>query len=226
MYARRETAESKCKIDRIDVIRSILIEWGRENFDNFPWRTTHNHFHALIAEVMLQRTKAEQVLPIYSSFVTRYKTVHNASANSSSIIELLKPLGLNWRIKKIIELINELDLRGGKIPNNYTGLIELSGVGSYVASAYLSFHLGIKASIVDSNAVRLWSRFFGLKKNGEMRRKKELLMLVDEITPEIGNKNFNYAVLDLTRKICKSKPLCNDCPLSCYCEYYKQHKVR
>ena len=225
MHARRETTESKCKIDRIDVIRSILIEWGRKNFDNFPWRTTNNHFHALIAELMLQRTKAEQVLPIYSSFVTQYKTVHNASANSSSIMELLKPLGLNWRIRKIVELINELDLKGGKIPNNYAGLIELSGVGSYVASAYLSFHLGIRASIVDSNAVRLWSRFFGMKKSGEMRRKKELLMLVDEITPETDYKDFNYAVLDHTRKICKSKPLCNDCSLSCYCEYYKQHKV-
>jgi len=176
---------------------------------------------------MLQRTKAEQVVSIYNSFVIRYQTPHDAAIEDpSKILAMLRPLGLNWRIRKIAELILELNRRAGMVPDKFDSLVELPGVGAYAASAYLSLHLGVRAAIVDSNAVRLWSRVFGLEKNGEMRRKKELLVLADRMTPRQGFRDFNYAVLDHTRKICKAKPLCNVCSLNCYCEYYKHQTAR
>lgn len=205
------------------MIRKALMEWSQNNYIAFPWRSTHNHFHALVAEIMLQRTKAEQVVPIYNLFTTRYSTPHDVILEKpSKILKLLKPLGLSWRNKKILELVNELDLRGGTIPTEFRDLIKLPGVGSYAASAYLSFHLKIRASIIDSNAVRLWSRIFGFKKDGETRRKKQFTILAEKVTPRKKYKAFNYAVLDHTRMICKSKPLCNRCPLSLFCEYFKR----
>jgi len=174
---------------------------------------------------MLQRTKAEQVVPIYSLFTARYSTPHDvAIEKSSEVLELLKPLGLNWRNKKIVEFAYELDLRGGTIPTKFKDLIELPGVGPYAASAYLSLHLKTRASIIDSNAVRLWTRIFGFKKDSEMRRNKQFTVLAEKITPRKNYRVFNYAVLDYTRMICKPKPLCDRCSLNLFCEYHKRLK--
>lgn len=211
--------------DKIKAIRRLLINWGRAHYADFPWRSTENSFHAIVAEVMLQRTKAEQVLPVYTSFTSLYSTAKEAaSANPQEVLGILESLGLRWRARKIVELSSEVALRGNIVPDVFEELIGLPGVGPYVACAYLSFHVGKRAAIVDANAVRLWTRVFGLTPRKEMRRNKEFLCLVDRITPAKGYRVFNYAVLDHTRTVCKPKPLCEICPVSSSCLYYLETK--
>jgi A/G-specific adenine glycosylase len=45
--------------------KTKLIRWGQSNFADFPWRNPHKKWYCLVAEIMLQRTKAEQVVPVY-----------------------------------------------------------------------------------------------------------------------------------------------------------------
>ena len=108
-----ETFDFSIYAERLSVIPKIqdtLVEWGKQHFESFPWRITQNSFHALVAEMMLQRTKAEQVEPIYNAFTVRYETPSDAlRANRDNLISLLKPLGLNWRIEKILECIKTLN---------------------------------------------------------------------------------------------------------------------
>ena len=225
MCVQRKKTESSNEADRINLIRSALINWGKKNYSNFPWRASKNRFHALIVEVMLQRTKAEQVVPVYNAFTIRYPKPVYISSDKSQLLSLLKPLGLFWRNKKIFYLINELSKRE-KIPIKFNELVKLPGVGQYAASAFLSLHLSFRATIIDSNVVRLWTRVFKIKKTGETRRKKDFLLLVDKITPQEKFREFNYAVLDLTRTICKPKPLCNKCPLKANCKFYFDTKIK
>ena len=204
-------------------IQSTLLEWGRENFQDFPWRSSKKKIHALIAEIMLHKTRAEQATPIFQTFVERYPTLDDAlNEDPDKIRELLKPLGLRWRTEKILELIKLLHINEGVIPNTKEELLELPGVGHYAANAFLSFHLGIRAPITDTNAVRLWSRIFGFRPNKGTYRAKRFLELVEKITPVYDFKEFNYAVLDFTRTICRAKPLCELCPLSDQCESVKR----
>lgn len=208
-------------LDDIENIQDAMIRWEQENFQTFPWRETGNHFHALIAEMMLQRTKAEQVLPIYNEFVGLYSSLEKLNEDRElQLRTLLKPLGLNWRIDNIVKTISILSEQM-EIPVEYDALTELPGIGSYVASAFLSFHTNQRHSIIDSNAVRLWGRVFGFQTDSETRRKKWFRELVEFITPQNEIRLFNYAMLDVTRAICKGKPLCNSCPLSENCNYYK-----
>ena len=64
------------KIDNFNIsyFKKRLIDWGRVNFKDFPWRRTKNKWHYLVAEIMLQRTKADQVEPVYLSFVRSFPT--------------------------------------------------------------------------------------------------------------------------------------------------------
>ena len=172
---------------------------------------------------MLQRTRAEQVAPVYIEFVQKYPDFKNAlDENPEKIIELISRLGLTWRAEKVIELLDALSKTDGKIPEKKGELIQLPGVGAYIANAFLSLHKGVKAPITDSNAVRLWSRVIGFKPEGEIRRRKWFTELCLQLTPDKEFREYNYALLDFCRKICKTKPMCKECPLNTVCNYYIQ----
>jgi A/G-specific adenine glycosylase len=208
-------------IPKIEKVQEKLVCWGRANYEVFPWRSTQNDFHALIAEVMLQRTRANQVVPIFNEFVARYPSVSIASKETPERIRrILAGLGLNWRIEKIVQLICAINERGDKIPGRYEELVALPGVGRYVASSYLSLHRNVRMPIIDSNVVRLWSRVFAFDDSKEIRRKGWFLKFTERITPQTDFRVFNYSILDLTRNVCKPKPLHHLCPLSSLCEYY------
>ena len=205
---------------KIREIQRILLRWGRNNYADFPWRNTSNRFHALIAEIMLQRTKAEQVTPIYTTFVKRYPDHRTALEDDPETIrKLISRLGLSWRAGKVLELIKILSDKDGMIPTTKEELTNLPGVGEYIANAFLSMHCGIKAPIVDANAVRVWRRIIGFEINGEIRRKKWFSEMCMQLTPDDDHKAFNYALLDFSRAICKTKPICEECPLQSECSY-------
>ncbi len=199
--------------------RRRLLAWGIENYADFPWRHTGDRFHALIAETMLQRTRAEQVRPVYLDFVKKYETPEDVLDDSEkSVLHLLKPLGLSWRARSMMKLVKELSERK-RMPDNIDELLELTGVGPYAAAALLSFHMGKRAVIVDNNVVRLYSRYFGFGSTDTTRRSKDFLSLAERITPKSGFRAFNYALLDHTRALCRPKPLCPKCPLRQSCVY-------
>jgi len=198
-----------------------VIGWGRNNFQRYPWRSTDNHWLALVAEIMLQRTRAAAVIPVWNYWEQSFSTPQVLMASPhQSIRESFKSLGLGWRVDFLIKLAEKLGAR--EIPENKADLMKLPGVGDYVSSAYLSLHAEVRESIVDSNVVRWISRLTGIKVDGETRRSKWIRELADEMTPVTGYREYNYGVLDLTMTVCKARPLCARCPVAEYCASRQQ----
>jgi A/G-specific adenine glycosylase len=105
-------------------------------------------------------------------------------------------------------------------------LVDLPGVGPYVASAVISLHIGNRAVIVDSNVVRVLSRITGAKYNAETRRQKWLLDLADYLTPKYP-REYNYALLDLGIQVCSPRiPACDRCPLVEMCRTAVQFEAK
>lgn len=206
----------------IDFFRVVLAKWGGENFARFPWRNTRNSFHALVAEVMLQRTRAEQAVPVYKEFARRFPSPSSAvQANSRTFLRLLKPLGLAWRARSLRTLVKVVAKNGGSVPHSFDELKELPGVGDYAAAAFSIFHLDKPATLIDSNIVRLYGRFFGLATGPETRRNKQFRLLAHRVQPTSNARSFAYALLDFTRSVCTPRPRCNICPLRKTCHYAK-----
>ena len=172
-----------------------------------------NKWHLLVAEIMLQRTRAEQVIPEYLKFIDKYKSPHDYIMDS--YYNPFASLGLSWRHDILKDLCRIL--KNKSIPESKTDLLKLPGVGDYVAAAYRSLHLNVRDYIIDSNIVRLYSRFFGFSSDGELRRKKWLKDFADNLTPIKNFRRFNYGLIDYTRTICKVKPLCNGCVIRKKC---------
>ena len=180
-----------------------------------------SHWLALVSEVMLQRTKVSSVLPVWITFTERYPDLKSAACSPiEEFRSVLYPLGLRWRIDLLRDLIEVLHQNDG-VPLTKIGLMKLPGVGEYVASAFLSFHAGERAVIVDANVVRWICRMTGEKYDGETRRQQWLIDLANLLTPSRVHRDYNYGVLDLAISVCKRKPDCRVCPVSEHCLYWK-----
>ena len=194
---------------------------GGSLYQDYPWRSTSNHFHALTAEIFLQRTKAKQVIPVYIEFSKTYNKPQDVLDDDKEDYKtILSKLGLKWRIPLFKRYCKDLvDHHDGKVPDNKADLVNLSGVGDYAASAFLSFHRNNPYPLIDANTVRFVSRYFGIKRTPESRRNKEFIKISSSLLPNRYSSRFNYSLLDFSMLICSTKPACLKCKLSRKCNY-------
>jgi len=218
------------KNDEKEFFNKTVLSWFKKNGKKYPWRNEKDPYRILIAEIMLQRTRVSQVFPVYQEFIKKYPDINSASkAEVKQISTYVKKLGLFWRSKLIKEMITYLlKTKGGKIPSKRNELLKIPGVGDYIADAMVSFAFNGRRTIIDSNVVRLVTRFFGIEEKGEMRRNKKFITFCQELTANTTAsdvKQFNWGLIDFAAEVCKSSPLCGKCPLSEKCYYY-DHKKR
>lgn len=99
-------------------------------------------------------------------------------------------------------------------------LLTLPGVGDYVAGAVLSICFNKKEWIVDSNIVRMYKRYFGVKTSKEGRRDKHIIE-ISKIYVDCRNpRTANLAILDFSALVCTPRnPKCLNCILSHNCHF-------
>ena len=206
----------------INLFRSKIIRWFDKNKRNYPWRETQDPFRVLIAEMMLRRTKADQVKEVYERLLKEYPDVEAlAKADSKELEKILYPLGLKWRIPAFGLIAKEVrEKYYCKVPETREELTALPGVGEYVAGAVLSIAYNRKEQIVDSNIVRLFRRYFGIKTSKEGRRDKHVIEMSKIYVSGRNPRKVNLAILDFTALVCTPrKPDCEKCPLRKRCHY-------
>jgi A/G-specific adenine glycosylase len=200
--------------EQIKAIRTRVLEWGQANFQDFPWRHTNDPYVALVTEVLLQRTRASSVARHYDRFFDSFPDARSlASASIEEIRSEIHGLGLHWRAPLLKALGGKI-IDIGEIPSDYNNLIGLPAVGPYAASAFISLFTDKRAVLLDSNLVRWICRLLCVRYHGETRRQKWVEDLAERITPADEVRDFNYALLDFTMKVCLPRsPRCGICPV-------------
>ena len=182
----------------------------------------------MIAEFMLQRTKADQVEPVYKKFLKQYPTIkHLSKAQAKSVSKYTSQLGLHWRYKHFLEsskfIVNKLK---GKVPKTREELINIPGIGDYVGGAIAAVCFNKADYVIDSNIARFINRYFNLKLSGEIRRKKEIIEKAKKLFAVKDQRKFLFAILDFTALVCKpAKPLCFNCPIKKSCKFKDKTKI-
>ena len=192
-----------------------ILKWGRRHFGSFPWRNTPNRWHALVAEVMLQRTRADQVVPVYNWFTSVYATPNEFVSRPAKVFT---NLGLPERDRQFLDLNRILADQG--IPHDKAELLKLPGIGEYISSAFLSLHLEKRTTLIDSNVVRAYGRFFGIKTDADTRRRKWFKDWCEAITPRRVFRDYNYGIIDFSREICNLRPLHDACTIKRRCHLF------
>ena len=212
----------------IDFIRSGILNWGRDNYRYYPWRETDDPYKIIIAEILLQRTKANQVLIIYDHFISKYPNMSKiCSSPLCDLYKTLQSLGLRWRIRNLRKtaciIVNEYN---NVIPKTKVNLVKLPGIGDYIAGAFLCSAYNKKTPLLDVNIVRVLSKIFGYPLNDSSRRSKLYYSKMHELMPDKSPREFLYALLDFAHSICTIKtPSCVTCVIKCWCVSFKQHNL-
>ncbi len=220
--------------EKIEWFRNRLLSWAAHNLRDYPWRTkalaacTSNPYNILVAEFLLQRTDADTVAPIYSTFTTKYPTLDQlAIAPVEDIAQLLQPLGLFFRAERLSQtarIINEKC--GGKIPEDIAELLKLPGIGKYTARAICSQAFGQPAAVVDTNVARILERFFGIEGGRVKSRCKILWNAAEDIAPDTEVGYWNLTLLDFGAIICTARdPKCYQCPLKDRCHWFEFNQI-
>lgn len=203
----------------IEDFRSDLLSWAVDNLRTFPWRETADPYEILIAEILLQKTAAEKVEPVYRDFLSKYPSLDKlAEADRDELADIIYSLGFqNQRSKALVSIGQALS--GSGVPNDAERLLELPYVGRYAANATLCFAFGEPRPIVDANVVRVYNRIFDTDFDYS---DEATWQFAEKVLPEADAQEFNLAILDFAAEICAPKtPNCEECFFTEQCSYYQ-----
>jgi A/G-specific adenine glycosylase len=204
--------------------RVRLLSWYERNGRRLPWRETHDPYHILVSEVMLQQTQVDRVLPKYLEWLERYPTLNAlASAPEDEVARTWYPLGYNIRPRRLQAIAREAVARyESRLPSDEPTLRSFKGIGAYTAGAIRSFAFRQRAAILDTNVARVLFRVFvgrGDQKTHAMRRR--LWQISAALVPRVRVFDFNQALMDFGATVCTArKPACLVCPLASMCGAY------
>jgi len=208
----------------ISRLRVQLMRWFNKHGRDYPWRRSGDPFRLLVAEMMLRRTKADQVRKVYSKLFEKYPDSRAiAEAQKEELEKILYPLGLRWRTPAFQLVARDVQKSySGRVPMTREELRTLPGVGDYVAGAVLSIAYEHKEWMVDSNIVRFFRRYFGIETSKEGRRDKHVIEIAKLYSSGRMPRKANLAILDFTALICAPhNPKHDRCPLRKACQYFQ-----
>ena len=199
-----------------------LLYWWNKSKRSYPWRETRDPYAIAIAEVLLHRTRADQVVTTYKKFLEQYPSVSQlAKASIEELQNLVYPLGLRWRVALLYNMAQELHSRfNDQIPCKREDLESLPGVSHYIATAIRCFAYGYADALLDTNTVRIVGRLTNIPVTDGSRRSKAFRVQLETLVDTHHPRRYNYALLDLGALICRSRnPLCEQCPVLQHCCY-------
>ncbi|MDA8346688.1 MAG: A/G-specific adenine glycosylase [Thermaerobacter sp.] len=197
-------------------VQSVL-RWYDEEGRDLPWRQDpRTPYRVLIAEAMLQQTRAETVAPRYEVFLQRFPDLQAlAAAPQDEVLRSWEGLGYYARARNLQRLAQMLTAQGGGLPADRAALIGLPGVGEYIASALRSFAFGIPDPPLDANLRRIALRYAGIPgdpldaASGAAARK-----LLADWFQMASPAQLGDALMDLGARVCTARrPDCAVCPL-------------
>jgi A/G-specific adenine glycosylase len=195
--------------------------WFAHYGRGFPWRRTRNPYRVLVAEVLLRKTRAADVVDVYREVVQTWPTVtHLAHCRLGALRRIIAPIGLPGRARAMRQAARlACSQHGGRIPNTRSDLARLPGVGDYIAAAVLCFARGAAVPLVDGGIGRVLGRAFSVPPSGRPAYLDDRLWaLADVLLPASGARNHNLALLDLAALVCRRvQPSCDSCPVRNIC---------
>jgi len=193
-----------------------VLAWGAVRLRDLPWRAERDPWRILVAEVMLQQTQAERVVPKWRAFLDAYPTpVACASASLADVLRCWQGLGYPRRARNLHAAARQVvDVHGGRLPADLAELLRLPGVGPYTARAVMAFAFERDVAVVDTNIARVLARA-----TGERLTPKGAQGVADSLVPADHGWIWNQVIMDLGATVCRPNPRCDQCPLAGSCAW-------
>lgn len=224
-YLGRRIAKSKIALFQ----EKILVWFEGSGRHHFAWRKEGlTPYRIVIAEVLLQRTKAETIGKFYLPFLLSFPSWETIAITDIYVLEQhLKPVGLyRQRAKRLKDLALEMVRRKGHFPVEREALEQIPFLGQYIVNAIELQIFDKPSPLLDVNMARVLERYFGERQMADIRYDPYLQSLATKVVNHLRSKEVNWAILDFAAIICQArKPKCEICLLSNTCMFYKKSLI-
>jgi A/G-specific adenine glycosylase len=205
-------------------IAKILVKWYPFHARPLPWRLDRESYHVWVAEIMLQQTRVETVIPYYLRWMEKFPTLEQlAESDQQDVLRVWEGLGYYSRARNLHKAAKEiLHKYGGEIPSEVNSLRHLPGIGLSTAGAIASISFNKDKPILDGNVKRVMARLFDYPNPINLaKNEKDLWELAKQLLPRGKAGIFNQAMMELGETICLPKnPHCLNCPIHKECKSF------
>jgi A/G-specific adenine glycosylase len=192
--------------DEVERWRGLIYRHYQAHKREMPWRQTHDPYHILVSEIMLQQTQVERVLGKYARFLRHFPDFAPlARAPWPEVLTVWQGLGYNRRalaLKRLAQVV--MSDWGGRLPDQEKHLRGLPGIGPATAGALLAFAFGRPAVFIETNIRRVFLHFFFAGQSEVSDR--EILPLVEETLDRERVREWYYALMDYGAELRKLGP--------------------
>lgn len=206
---------------------NIILNWYAINGRELPWRQTTDPYAIWLSEVIMQQTKIAQGTAYWERFIKRWPNVQSlANATEDEVLREWQGLGYYSRARNLHKAAQQIvDL--GHFPQTYNELIQLKGVGEYIAAAVYSIAFAGPVAVVDGNVYRVLARFFGIEIPIDSTQGKKIFKAIaQDNLPKNAPAAYNQGIMDFGAMQCTpTLPNCKVCPLIEYCFAANNNKV-
>lgn len=181
-----------------------------------------NPFELLIATILSAQCTDVRVNKVTADLFKELKSPEDyIFLGQEELGKRIKSCGFyNSKSKSIIGACEMLiDKFGGRVPETIEELMELPGVGRKTANVVASNSFGVDAIAVDTHVFRVSNRIGFAKSDDVLEVEKQLMRMIDK---DMWTK-AHHIIIFHGRRTCKARnPLCGECPITEYCNYYKR----
>ena len=202
---------------------SLVTDWYAASRRLLPWRLDPTPYHIWVAEIMLQQTRIEAVIPYYERFLQELPDIPSlAAVPEDRLLKLWEGLGYYSRARNLKKAALILTERfGGALPASAAELRRLPGIGDYTAGSIASIAFGLPEPAVDGNVLRVITRLLACPDDISLPATKKAVSDLLRVRYPSGPDAalLTEGLMELGETVClpNSFPHCGDCPLRLLC---------
>ena len=218
-------------------LRAALLDWWEEHGRHWiPWKLRADGsqpepgeslcaLSTWIAEVMLQQTQLQVVLPYWQRWMRAFPTLEAlAGAEQEQVLLLWQGLGYYSRARRLHQgarqLLEQGSMGADPWPRSFEAWLALPGIGRSTAGSILSSAFDLPFAILDGNVKRVLARLIASPRP-PARELAELWWLSEQLLDPQRPRAFNQALMDLGATVCTPRnPACGSCPWRGHCAAY------
>jgi len=179
-----------------------------------------NAYQLLVATILSAQSTDAGVNRVTPALFKRYP---DAAALAAAQTEALEPQihstgFFRSKAKSLVGMARALvERHGGDVPSSMDALVELPGVGRKTANVVLGHALGIPGLPVDRHVLRVSNRIGIAHSDDPVDVEQQL----GAALPASEWTKASDTLILHGRRICKPKPLCDQCAVQDECDYYR-----
>jgi A/G-specific adenine glycosylase len=180
---------------QIRAFRRKILRFYSLHGRKLPFRRTADPYKITVAEIMLQQTQVDRVIPKYLDWIRTWPDWKSlARASDRQLLTAWSGLGYNRRCLYLGKLaravIQEFD---GKLPDDPEVLVRLPGLGPYTSRAILIFAFNRPLATIDTNVRRVLLHEFSLPADTP---RKAFEALAEGLVPPKRARDWHNALMD------------------------------